>query len=1009
VAGARRRKRDAAGGRDRKGGSGAPSIRSQLIIIGLLPLMAVGVVVARVGLSDYERYENEKVVATASTAVARLAVATERVRSESVTALDLVTLETTGLVTSAVFAQRAADALDSSTRERFGAIQGATDEALRVSVDAGDMPDGVQSRVANLAAVRSRLVAGAMTPPEVDLFYERLITGVEASLQQRQAVLNSSPDPEVRSSAVRQQALGSVLIAAGDTQRELTVALERMLMGGRVDWPSLGLASRQLRLAEESAALALDPQMHADWFAGRDGLRVGLDRIDRTVARSPGPADADLERLIESALTARLDIVESSARSAEALSQVTSETAARATEASSDALTSLGRSAWFVFLALLLLVVGIDRITRSIVRPLRRASRIATEVNAGRLSDDRVGTSGPAEVRAVGGALDGLVETMQVIERQAIAVADGDFAAPVLGAQLPGDLGRSLETSIGQWRAATEQAQSANALTRAIADATTDAQLLCDVELRVVEANPAARILFDQESILHADLVELLRFDSGDDLRTSLAATGQVAGAAVGRASSGDVPVIATLTRVVSGGETMHSVLIRDVSEQKALHDHIAWEATHDPLTAIGNRRHFINQLGSHLGCAGVVLLDLDGFRGLNDRHGQAAGDHILIELARRISSHVEPNDEVLAARLGGDEFAIFVPDCPGLGELRTLAAGIQELVRLPIALVTGEQVELDACVGIATGAPGEGDAALLDATVALTHAKSAGRGAAMAHDDELRELIERRERVERDLERAIREDELVLWFQPVVDIDATAIVGVEALIRWPRDDGTMIPPMEFIPIAEESSLIVDLDRWVVNECCRRLDSWNATSLAGLHIAMNVSGRHLAEGDLAAAVAHGVDQWGIDASRLSIEITESFLADDLAHTRGVLDRLHALGVQLLIDDFGTGYSSLSYLQELPFDVLKIDRSFVSRLGTDATSESIVDALIGLGHTMGLRVLAEGIETAAQWAHLRAAGCDLLQGFLLARPMPAEQLPETSLPALAEQELRERGG
>jgi diguanylate cyclase (GGDEF)-like protein/PAS domain S-box-containing protein len=479
------------------------------------------------------------------------------------------------------------------------------------------------------------------------------------------------------------------------------------------------------------------------------------------------------------------------------------------------------------------------------------------------------------------------------------------------------------------------------------------------------------------------------------------------------RHRSGDwLDVELTATNLLTDPDVSGLVLnIRDVSERKALEQQLIRQAFHDPLTGLANRVLLADRVDHALQLTGrggpepaVLFIDLDDFKVINDSLGHPAGDRLLVELADRLSESLRPGDT--AARMGGDEFAVLLENANGLSPeaLHDVAQRVLERVCEPM-VIDGNVITPRASIGVASGA-GAGSATdlLRNADLAMYIAKEQGGGVAI-FEPSMHDSARRRLEMQAELSRALDRNEFELHFQPIValadetgpaDRDALvtcpAVIGVEALVRWNHPERGRIPPVEFIPLAEDTGLIVELGRWVLMEACRTVASWAAEGLTtSLSLTVNVSARQLKEASLVEDVAWAISSSGIDPSWLVIEITESVVMHDTTASVGWLQDLKQLGVRIAIDDFGTGYSSLAYLQLFPIDVMKIDRSFVIGLGTDAKATELVRAVINLSDSLGMTTLAEGIETVVQLAELQQLGCRLGQGFAFARPMSAPAL------------------
>ncbi len=446
-------------------------------------------------------------------------------------------------------------------------------------------------------------------------------------------------------------------------------------------------------------------------------------------------------------------------------------------------------------------------------------------------------------------------------------------------------------------------------------------------------------------------------------------------------------------------GEVVHASIqqiVTSVRQREELQFALAHRATHDPLTELPNRAQALTLVTSALHRArrsgdmtGLLFVDLDGFKAVNDGHGHAAGDTVLREVAARMRSLVRPGDVV--CRLGGDEFVVLVEPVRGERELMDLADRLIAAVSEPVD-VPGARVGVGASVGVAVGRDGGADPDVLfvEAGTAAQRAKQHGRGRAEIFDETLRRSLAERAATEAAIAAALEGGGMRLVYQPVVDVTGQRLHGFEALLRWERD-GVPVPPDQFIPVAEASSLICDVDRWVLHEATRQLAAWRAETppLPGMPeptMAVNVSGRHLTDRRVVSHVAGALAASGLPPHLLVLEVTETVLVDDpvaLTH----LAELRALGVAIAIDDFGTGYTSIGQLSSMPVDTLKVDRSFVT--SPDPGQRELVALVIRAAHTFGLSVVAEGVEEPDQLERLREQGCDHAQGFLIHRPLPAD--------------------
>ena len=432
----------------------------------------------------------------------------------------------------------------------------------------------------------------------------------------------------------------------------------------------------------------------------------------------------------------------------------------------------------------------------------------------------------------------------------------------------------------------------------------------------------------------------------------------------------------------------------RDVTEQKALTARLKDQSLHDPLTGLANRLLFHDRVEQALRRSvrrgvktAVLFMDLDEFKRINDTRGHEAGDQLLVAVAARLAGAVRREDT--PARLGGDEFAVLIEDVTDVASALHEAQRICELLAAPIQVQAIATVAT-ASIGVAMASPGHEDADELmrNADVAMYAAKSAGRNRVIAYEPFMHAKLVDRVALEADLRAAVAADEITFQMQPLFEVAGGRIVGAEVLARWTHQARGMVPPATFIPVAEQTGLIVEIGRRVLVDACREAAQWAA--IAGgppMSVNVNVSSVQLDDPGLTRDVRHALAASGLSPELLTLEITESVLATDSPEVHEALDALKALGVRLSIDDFGTGYSSLSYLHTFPFDEVKIDRSFVSRLRPDAREDHVfVRAIIELARGLGLIVIAEGIETADQLQVLQSLGCQLGQGYVVARPM-----------------------
>jgi diguanylate cyclase (GGDEF)-like protein/PAS domain S-box-containing protein len=448
----------------------------------------------------------------------------------------------------------------------------------------------------------------------------------------------------------------------------------------------------------------------------------------------------------------------------------------------------------------------------------------------------------------------------------------------------------------------------------------------------------------------------------------------------------------------------------RDITQRKYFEEQLARQAFYDLLTQLPNRALFMNRLqhllrrneGSESGRLFAVLyLDIDRFKGINDSLGHQAGDDLLRQIARRLQGCVRASDTL--ARLGGDEFTALLEHIQSEVDATRVAAKINQELSAPF-LVGESEVFASASIGIAFSSSHykQPEDMLRDADTAMYRAKSDGRSRHQVFDLAMHERSVSLMRLETDLRRAIERQELVAFYQPVVDMTTQTLRGFEALVRWQHPTRGLLTPDVFVPVAEDTGIICAIGKWILTESCRQMRVWQERypRTPALHVSVNVSTRQLAEAHLPEQVLGILAETGLDPSSLSLEITESALMQNVATSAAVLQRLHDMALRIYIDDFGTGYSSLSYLQNLPIDALKVDRSFVTRLDGAHAHAEIVRTIVSLAQNLGMGVIAEGVETLAQANALCALNCTLAQGFLFSRPVPAAQAEQIIMHGLA---------
>ena len=443
-------------------------------------------------------------------------------------------------------------------------------------------------------------------------------------------------------------------------------------------------------------------------------------------------------------------------------------------------------------------------------------------------------------------------------------------------------------------------------------------------------------------------------------------------------------------------GRITHYVAVKeDITVRKSYEERLLRQVNYDALTDLPNRGLAMDRLSQGLKRArrldrfvGLMCVDIDDFKKINDTFGHAAGDDLLIEVAERLTNAVGDGETV--ARLEGDVFVIILPDLEASIYAEVSTRRVIKAFADPF-FVEGHEIVLTASIG-QTLFPADGSepqVLMRNAQSALYRAKAAGRNTCRYFTPRMNKDARNRIQMESLLRRAIENDELAVLYQPVVDALSGDWVGAEALMRWHNPQLGAIGPNEFIPLAEESDLIVGLGEWILEKACHQAAAWNQGRGDPLRIAVNVSARQLKDVSFVETVSRILQESGLPADRLDLEITERLLLERETETGRIIDILDGMGVGLSIDDFGTGYSALTYLRRFPTDILKIDRSFIRNLESSETDDALVKAMIAMAHCLGIKVIGEGVETAAQSAILRDAGCDFFQGFLYGKPMSAE--------------------
>ncbi|MGK5063677.1 putative bifunctional diguanylate cyclase/phosphodiesterase [Janthinobacterium sp. LB3P112] len=465
--------------------------------------------------------------------------------------------------------------------------------------------------------------------------------------------------------------------------------------------------------------------------------------------------------------------------------------------------------------------------------------------------------------------------------------------------------------------------------------------------------------------------------------------------------------------RLVATGADEVLGLVRDISERKRTEEQIRRLAYCDSLTGIPNRQAFLETLERELARSkehdkkfAVLFMDLDAFKRINDTLGHDVGDHLLKVVSERLRETIRPSDLVLRAehefeptsggsnlaRLGGDEFTILIPDLERVEDALNVAHRVKEAMRRPF-MIEGHEIFVTASIGISLY-PEDGEdcnSLLKYADTAMYHAKNCGKNNAKLYSSSLTMEIMSHVKMEVGLRKALQNNELYLLYQPQIDVPSTQIVGVEALVRWRHPERGIISPTEFIPLAEETGLIVPIGEWVLRTACNQAKAWQSDSGRAIRMAVNLSAKQFKDENLMQIVLSALADTGLDARLLELELTEGTLMDDARATMVTLEQLRGIGVYLSIDDFGTGYSSMNYLKRFDVRALKIDRSFIAGLPQDTENAAITRAIIAMAHGLKMVVVAEGVETDEQLLMLEEYGCDMAQGYFLGHPSPHDTI------------------
>jgi len=487
-----------------------------------------------------------------------------------------------------------------------------------------------------------------------------------------------------------------------------------------------------------------------------------------------------------------------------------------------------------------------------------------------------------------------------------------------------------------------------------------------------------------------------------EDMWQSLLTTGYWQGEIWNRHKNGEVyPELMAITEIVdsSGKAVQYVALFNDITEQKKNEERIAYQAYHDALTGLPNRLLFHDRLDMALAHAkrngrklAVMFLDMDRFKNVNDSLGHSTGDLLLKRVAERLTQSIRKADTV--ARLGGDEFTVLLSQLAGVNSAAEVAEKILDVFKKPLD-IDGHGLIITASIGISVFPDDarQAESLMKNADTAMYRAKDCGRNNYQFYSPAMNTRTLERLALENKLRFALERGEFLLHYQPQMDLYTGQIIGMEALLRWRTEEWGWVSPAEFIPLLEETGLILPVGKWVLQQACAQNRAWQAAGYPTMRIAVNLSARQFVQQDLVHSIADILEKTGLEPQHLELEITESIMMDAVSEKLKVLETLKQTGLQIAVDDFGTGYSSLSYLKRLSIDTIKIDQSFVQDMTEDPADVAIVETIIALAHNLKHKVIAEGVETNKQLMMLRKLKCNEIQGYLISRPMPAESVTQ----------------